>query len=137
MRTLLFLFAVGCATSPAQPYQHPTTASGGFSAPVSSEVREWVELGSPVASSPMQQTLVVPSTIGPLRQLMVKGLTGEARVSQILVRYTDQSERTFEMRKLLGPGDGQVIELREPQQVAQVVVFTEPESTGSIVVLGA
>jgi hypothetical protein len=137
MRTLSVLFVVGCATSPAQPYHHPTAATGGFAAPASTEIREWVELGTPVATSPMQQTLVVSPTIGPLRQLMLKGVTGEARIAQILVTYTDQSERTFELRKLFGPGDGQVIELREPQQVAKVVVFTEPESTGSIVVLGA
>jgi len=135
MRTLLFMFAIGCA-SHAQPYQEPTPATGGFTA-APAVVEDWVQLGSPVATAPMQQTLVVPPTIGPLHQLMVKGVTGQARIAQILLQYSDQRERTVDVRKVFGPGDGQVIELREPQQVSKVVVFTEPESTGSIVLLGS
>src|SRR5262245_51769207 len=141
MRTLHILLglAASCApNTPQQPaLQRPSPETGGIQATQGPLVHEWVELGSPAPSAPLQQTLQVPTDIGPVSELMIKGLSGESRISQILVQFSDQREKTIDMKKILAPGDGQVIELRESQRVSRITVFVEPESTGTLVVLGA
>ncbi|MDQ3367118.1 MAG: hypothetical protein M3680_16975 [Myxococcota bacterium] len=133
------LAAVGCAAPSATPVEstpRPNAASGGFQAQ-QPRVEGWVSLGVPVAVTPIQHTITVGGQGGNIGQLLVKGVSGEAEISQITVEYMDKQVKRVNVQRKLLPGDGQVIELKADRPIDRIIVFLDPDSNGTFEIFGA
>ena len=73
---------------------------------------------------------------GPLSSLLVKGVSGEPEVQHIRIEYMDKSIRGVEVGRRFVPGDGQVIELPEHRPIEKIIVFLDPDTRGSVEILG-
>lgn len=141
MRKLLslVLFVSACAGSEVTTVQQPNRpqpAEGGFQAPPPA-VEGWRNLGAMVEISPIQRTIALDGQGGKIATLMIKGLTGEPEVEQVLIEYMDQNQKKVEVNRRFAPGDGQVIELKEDRPIKQISIFIDPDSQGTFEILGA
>ena len=133
------LFAVGCGGGPDRHVQstpRPSHAEGGFQAQPAPVVTDWVSLGSPAPVTPSQQTLELHGEPGAFSQLMVKGVSGEPEVAHIRIEYMDKSIKGVQVQRRFVPGDGQVIELKEHRPISKIIVFLDPDSQGTVEILG-
>lgn len=141
MRKLLIVFALGCGggagnLSGTESAPRPSPAEGGFQAQPAPVVREWVALGVPAPVTPAQQTLELGGHPGAVSSLLVKGVSGEPEIQHIRIEYMDKSIRGVDVGKRFVPGDGQVIELKEHRPIQKIIVFLDPDSQGSVEILG-
>lgn len=114
----------------------PSPATGGYQAETP-PVEGWVSFGAPVETSPLQRTIHVQGAGGNIGQLYIKGVTGEAEISQIQVEYMDKGVKRIDLNMRFQPGDGQVVELREQRPISRIIVFIDPDTQGTFEVLGA
>ena len=140
MRKLLTitLFALGCGGGPGmQPAPRPSPAEGGFQSQPAPVVRGWVPLGVPTQVTRMQQTLELGGAPGPITTLLVKGVSGEPEIDRIQVEYMDHTRKGVVLQKRFVPGDGQVVELESHRPIEKIIIFMDPDSEGTIEILGA
>lgn len=138
MRKLLsvVLFVGACAGSEVTPVQRPQPAEGGFQAP-QPPAEGWRNLGALVEVSPIQRTVQISGQGGKIATLMIKGVSGEPEVEQVLIEYMDQQQMKVDVNRRFGPGDGQVVELKDNRPINKITVFLDPDSQGTFEILGA
>jgi len=139
---MVSVLAIGCGGSSgnlsnANSTPRPSPAEGGFQAPPQQVVATWVSLGSPAPISAVQQTLELGGEPGPVSQLLVKGVSGEPEIDLIQIEYMDKSLKGVELKKRFVPGDGQVIELKEHRPIRKIIVFIDPDTQGTVEILGS
>jgi hypothetical protein len=137
MKYLLLTLLFACnPNGPTAVQPRPVaTNSGAFSDPAPAGINSWIELGGAQAVNTSQTHQV--TTLEPFAQLMVKAVDGELEIEQIQIEYANHENRIVQMKRKFVKGEGQVIELREKRPIAKIIVFTDPDSTGSYIVYGA
>ena len=137
MSVVLFVGACGGADlTTVTPAPRPQPAQGGFQAQ-QPPAEGWRNLGQPVEVSPMQRTIALQGQGGKIATLMIKGVSGEPEVEQVLIEYMDSNQKKVEIGRRFAPGDGQVIELKEDRPIKQITVFLDPDSQGTFEIFGA
>jgi hypothetical protein len=141
MRKLLgiLLIAGGCGGSDltsVTPPSRPQPAQGGFQAPPQS-VEGWRNLGVPAEVSPIQRTIVLSGQGGKIATLMIKGVSGEPEIEQVIIEYMDKNQKKVDVNRRFVPGDGQVLELKDDRPIDKITIFMDPDSQGTFEIFGA
>ena len=130
------LFAGACGGASVTPAPRPQPAQGGFQAPPAA-VEGWRNLGTPVEVSTMQRTLQLSGQGGRIATLMIKGVSGEPEIEQVVIEYMDQNQKTVDVKRRFVPGDGQVLELKDDRPINKIIVIMDPDSQGTFEIFGA
>jgi hypothetical protein len=138
MKHLLTLFfVVACAPNGTRAIAAPRSApdSGAFQDPSPAVIDKWVTIAeAPTIDLSQEHVILSRESFG---QLLVKAIDGAPEIEQIEIEYADHESRVVKLERKLVTGEGQVIELREKRPIAKLVVFTDPDSSGTYVVFGA
>jgi hypothetical protein len=126
----------GSNLSSVTPSPRPEPAEGGFQAQQAPS-EGWRNLGAMVEVSPIQRTIVLSGQGGKIATLMIKGVSGESEVEQVLIEYMDQAQKTVDVNRRFVPGDGQVLELKDDRPINKISIFLDPDSKGTFEIFGA
>src|SRR5688572_9903444 len=99
LSVILFLAACGGSElTSVTPSPRPQPAQGGFQAqPAPAE--GWRNLGAPVEVSQIQRTLQLSGQGGKIATLMIKGVSGEPEIEQVLIEYMDQAQKKVDVNR--------------------------------------
>jgi hypothetical protein len=133
------LFVGACGGSDltsVTPSPRPQPAQGGFQAQ-QQPAEGWRNLGQPVEVSQIQRTLQLSGQGGKIATLMIKGVSGEPEIEQVLIEYMDQAQKKVDVNRRFVPGDGQVLELQDDRPINKIIVIMDPDSQGTFEIFGA
>lgn len=126
----------------AAPARKETTARISYSdrgTPQRSAASEpgWIELASATPASHGKEFVMVGADAGTFTQLRLTAASGRPEIHAVRVDYQDGSHKVFQVGRVLDARRRPAyLNLRGPHELKQIVVTTDPRSSGSYVLEG-